>query len=129
MKYALELQQMSMVVQYGRSRETDAGAVEESRGDLLRLTAGRIRVVALEEVSVYPLEGRVVTRQRRLLERAALGFVVAQEMAPVLSAHSLHRAVELQRFNGCCGADGAVRSTLLLDGLMLTFGRELRIGH
>lgn len=130
MKYALELQQMAMVVQYGRSRETDAGAVEESGGDLLRLTTGRIRVVTLEEVGVYPLERRVVTRQRRLLERAALGFVVAQEMAPVQIAHLLlQRAVKLQRFADCAITDSAVGSTLLLNGFLLTFRHGLLVRH
>lgn len=83
-QYALELHQLPVVVQHCGCREADAGAFEEGRRDLLRLTADRVRVVTLEEVGVDPLEGGVVTRQRRLFERTALGFVVAQEMASVL---------------------------------------------
>ena len=127
-QYALELHQLTVVVQHCRGREADARAVEQGGGDLLRLTADRVRVVALKEVGVDPLERRVMARQRRLLERAALGFVVAQEMAPVLSPDRLQRAVELQRFDGCCGANGAISCPLFPDGLDLTLGHR-RLGR
>ena len=124
-QYALELHQLAVVVQHCRSREADAGAVEQGGSDLLRLTADRVRVVALEEVGVDPLERRVMARQRRLLERGALGFVVAQEMAPVLRSDRLQRAVELQRFDCCCGANGAVRCPLFPDGFGLPLDHRL----
>lgn len=88
-QYTLKLHQLTVVVQHCWSREADACAVEQGGGDLLRLTANRVRVVALEEVGVDSLECRVMAGQSRLLQWATLGFVVAQEMAPVLSPNCL----------------------------------------
>ena len=67
-QYTLELHQLTVVVQHCWSRETDACAIEQGGGDLLRLATDRVCVVALKEVGVDPLESRVMTRQSRLLE-------------------------------------------------------------
>ena len=71
----------------------------------------------------------MVARQRCLLERTALGFVVAQEMASVLRTHRLQGSVELKRFDGCGSTNGAVGSALFPDSLTLTLGHRLRFRH
>ena len=124
-QYAVELHQLAVVGQDGRRREADARGVEESGGDLLRLTTDRVGVVALQEVGVYALERRVVAGQSRLLERTALGFVVAQEIVSVLRADSLQGAVELKCLDGCGRPNRSVRSALLPDCLELAFGHRL----
>ena len=88
--------------------------------DLLRLTADGVRIVALQEVRVDALEGGMVTRQSCLLERAAVGFVVAGKVRAVLRAHRLQVAVELKSLDGCGGTDGIVRCQLLSLRLRLT---------
>ena len=92
----------------------------ESGSDLLRLTADSVRIVALQEVRVYPLEGGMVTRQSCLLERATVGFVVAGKVRAVLRAHRLQVAIELNSLHSCGGADSVIGCPLLSLRLQLT---------